>query len=139
MSKSTPETTAIKKEAMIGALEASFGNVTQAARMAKINVTTHYRWVKEDSEYDDRVRSIKDICFQKVRDKLMRTALKRIDSGDSAVLNKMIGIYFKNVPQEMDSLSLVNRPPLMAKIRYAPKPDWGNDTPGLEEGLGGEE
>jgi len=123
---------------MINALEASLGNVTQATKMVKINVTTHYRWVKEDTVYDDSVRSIKDICFQKVRDKLMQTALKRIDSGDSAVLNKMIGIYFKNVPEEMDSLSLVNRPPLMAKIEYAPKPMW-REMYEQEERANGEE
>jgi hypothetical protein len=109
---------------MIEALEANMGNITLAAKQAGISVRTHYYWQKEDNDYDNMLRSLKNICYEKVRDRLLDIALKKIDKGDSTVLNKLIGIYFKNVPQEMEDVSRVNRPPLMAKINYADKPMW---------------
>jgi hypothetical protein len=47
-----------KKEAMLEALERSLGIVTTACNAVGINRSTHYDWLKKDSEYRDKVKAI---------------------------------------------------------------------------------
>ena len=108
MAKKLQDSTDKKKEAMIEAIEASFGNVTKAAQIAGINVRTHYRWLKEDEAYEDEVVNIKDISYGKVRETLMEKALKLIEDGNTAVLNQLLRIYFQKLPEEMETISTVN-------------------------------
>ena len=49
-----------KKEAMLEALEKSLGIVSTAAKMANIDRSTHYAWMKADEEYKKAVESIQD-------------------------------------------------------------------------------
>ncbi len=101
MSKNSVEETALQKKKMIDALEANFGSVTKAAIEVKITPRTHYRWLKEDREYAEQTEDMRDISFRKIKDTLFQKALTMIDKGDASVLNKMLTIYFKNIPEEM--------------------------------------
>lgn len=47
-----------KKEAMLEALERSLGIVTTACNAVGINRSTHYDWLKKDSDYADKVKAI---------------------------------------------------------------------------------
>tara|TARA_R110000796_G_scaffold62237_6_gene143626 strand:- start:346 stop:723 length:378 start_codon:yes stop_codon:yes gene_type:complete len=51
------------KKAMIKALEKCKGIVTTAAKMAGINRTTHYEWLKTDLEYKDKVESLENLIL----------------------------------------------------------------------------
>jgi hypothetical protein len=122
MGKNSAITTDILKEKMIDALEASFGNVSQAAKSAGIDPRTHYRWMKEDPNYANHAENMKDICFRKIKDNLLEKALMMIDKGNPAILSKMLGIYFKKLPDEMSRLSRHNDVPLRVGINYVKSP-----------------
>lgn len=51
------------KKAMIKAMEKCMGIVTTAAKMAGINRTTHYEWLKTDPEYKDKVESLDNLIL----------------------------------------------------------------------------
>ena len=51
------------KEKMISALESTLGIVTGACKKVGISRETHYRWMREDSDYKVAVDSISDICL----------------------------------------------------------------------------
>ena len=51
----------IKKEAFLEALEKSMGIVSQATKKVGIDRTTPYRWMKEDSEFEDKVMEIQNV------------------------------------------------------------------------------
>ncbi len=93
---------------MIGALEANFGNITAAAKQAEISVRTHYKWLLEDSAYEKEVVNIKDISFGKMKESLLEKALKMVDNGNATVLNQLLRIYFKNLPEEMETISTLH-------------------------------
>ena len=118
MGFTTEELTAIRKKEMINALEANFGNVTDATKTVGITPRTHYRWLKEDEEYADAAENMRDLCFRKVKDNLVAKALSKIEKGDSAVLMKMLGIYLKKLPDEMERASYQNNVRLRANIKY---------------------
>ena len=48
---------------MIEALEKSLGIVTTAAKVAGIERTTHYRWIREDPEYAADVEDISNVAL----------------------------------------------------------------------------
>jgi hypothetical protein len=108
MGRNSQQATAIKKQAMIDALEANFGNITAAAKHAEIDVRTHYKWLKEDEAYEYEVVNIKDISFGKVKENLLEKALKLVDNGNTTVLNQLLRIYFRNLPEEMQTTSNMN-------------------------------
>jgi len=119
MSFTAEELTAIHKKEMINALEVYFGNVTDAARKVGITPRTHYRWLKEDDEYADAAENMRDLCYRKVKDNLIAKALTRIEKGDKAVLMKMLGIYLKKLPEEMERAARINNVPLIRPtIKY---------------------
>ena len=51
----------IKKESFLEALEKSMGIVSQATKKVGIDRTTPYRWMKEDSEFEDKVMEIQNV------------------------------------------------------------------------------
>jgi len=53
----------IKKDAMLQALTASLGNVTEAAEKIGMNRKTHYEWLKDDPEYSAAVASLKNVAL----------------------------------------------------------------------------
>jgi hypothetical protein len=72
-------TTDIKKGQMLEALEKSLGIVTTATKAAGISRETHYRWMKEDPEYKEKVDSIGDIALDFAESQLH----KQIREGNS--------------------------------------------------------
>jgi hypothetical protein len=72
-------TTDIKKGQMIEALEKSLGIVTTATKSVGISRETHYRWLKEDPEYKEKVDSIGDMALDFAESQLH----KQIREGNS--------------------------------------------------------
>lgn len=97
MSKSSPAKTETQKLAMLAALEANNCNVRKAAEITGIAPQTHYTWRNEDSDYDSCVLQVKEICNKEIKNALLESALNKINEGNTAVLNQMLRIYFKNV------------------------------------------
>jgi hypothetical protein len=122
MGKSSEEVTARKKELMLLALEANFGNVWKAAKMIKIANSTHYRWMKEDRDYASKAEVLKDIGYRDLRDDLLDKAMKQVEKGNVQVLNKMLGIFCKDLPEEMKMLRLNNDIPLRATVKFINTP-----------------
>ena len=58
-----PHNAPLKKEAMLKALESSLGIVTTACKSVGIDRKTHYRWMHDDEEYSNSVKSIEDIAL----------------------------------------------------------------------------
>ena len=108
MAKNTDDETDKLKESMINAIEMNCGNITAASKQAGVNVRTHYRWMKEDENYEMEVVNIKDISFGKVKENLLGKALKLVDDGNTAVLNQLLRIYFKKLPEEMQTTHIIN-------------------------------
>lgn len=73
-----PQFTTYKK-AMIEALEKSLGVVSQAAKIAGIDRSSHYRWMEEDEDYKKAVNDISDVALDFAESKLH----KQIEKGDT--------------------------------------------------------
>ncbi len=67
----------ILKEKMVKALEKSMGIVTDACKAVGIARQTHYRWTKEDKDYNDNVESISGIAIDFAETQLY----KQIENG----------------------------------------------------------
>jgi len=80
--KKAPNTFNTKKEAMIIALENSLGVVSVACENVGINRTTHYNWLKEDSQYKDQVDSINEVSIDFAESQLY----KRMKEGSDAAI-----------------------------------------------------
>ena len=70
------------KKAMIDALVKSLGVVTTAAKIAGIDRSTHYEWLKTDDEYKTQVVSIEDIAIDFAESKLHN----QIEKGDTTAI-----------------------------------------------------
>lgn len=70
----------INKKRMLGALEKSLGVVTTASKIAGIDRTMHYRWMKDDPQYRQSVNEIEDIAIDFAEAKLH----KLIEGGDTS-------------------------------------------------------
>ena len=60
---SRQNSTALKKKAMIEALEKTLGVVTTAAKMVGIERTTHYKWMENDAEYKANVDDVQNVVL----------------------------------------------------------------------------
>jgi hypothetical protein len=49
-----------KKDIMLDALKATLGIVSRACDIAKVSRDTHYRWLKEDAEYNTAVEALNE-------------------------------------------------------------------------------
>lgn len=66
------------KKAMLEALEKSLGVVTTAAKVAGIDRSTHYEWIKTDPDYKDSVDSLSDVALDFAESQLH----KQIQNGE---------------------------------------------------------
>lgn len=114
----TPEQTAKLKEAMILSLEANYGNIKKAANAVGISPRTHFRWMKEDEHYEKQADISKDVGYRNIKDSLIELALQKAEKGDTTVLNQLLRIFLKNMPEELKALHRHNNVPLTPKIRY---------------------
>lgn len=71
-----------KKKAMLEALRKSLGVVTRAADLIQIDRRTHYRWLKEDTEYAAAVEDLEMVALDFAESKLH----KLIDGGNPTAI-----------------------------------------------------
>jgi hypothetical protein len=116
--KVSPDKITEKKMEMLAKLEYHYGNVRRAAKETGISAQTYYNWIKEDPAFGDQAELIRDIGYRNVKDNLLEMALGKAEKGDSAVLGKLLGIFCKNMPDELKMLNRHNRVPLRVGIRY---------------------
>jgi hypothetical protein len=76
------DTLSHKKKAMLEGLRASLGIVTRAADLCQIDRRTHYRWLKEDTEYAAAVEDIDTVALDFAESKLH----KLIDGGNATAI-----------------------------------------------------
>ena len=69
-----PAAVALRKKAMLAALERSLGIVTHAAREVGIDRNTHYDWMKKDPDYRAAAETIDDAV---------------VDFGETALFNNV--------------------------------------------------
>jgi len=69
----------ITKKAMLDALEKSLGVVTAACKSVDIARETHYRWMREDSDYKAAVEELGDVAIDFAESQLH----KQIKEGNS--------------------------------------------------------
>lgn len=65
-----------QKKAMIAALEKTLGVVTTACKQVGISRETHYRWMKEDSEYADVCNDTANITLDFAESKLHESIME---------------------------------------------------------------
>jgi hypothetical protein len=118
----TEEDIVKKKAVMLNAIEVCFGNISKAAKMAKITTRTHYRWLKEDRQYAVESEDVKDICFRNRKEQLLEIAFELAQKGNITVVNKLLSIYCKNLPEEMRMASYQNNVPTRATIKWVSTP-----------------
>jgi hypothetical protein len=121
MSKSSQQTTFNKQEAMLTALHASMGAVTKAAAIAEITPQTHYNWYKNDEEYHDRVDNIKFVAYEKYREMVLDAVAKKIEEGNTSVINKCFTAFLAKWPEEMERYNPY-KPRTIAVMKYVEKP-----------------
>lgn len=69
----------LKKEQMITALEKSLGVVSSASKACGVSRDAHYRWMKEDPTYKQKVEDIENISIDFVESQLF----KQIQEGNT--------------------------------------------------------
>jgi len=62
----------ILKEQMVAALEKTLGIVTKACEMVGISRETHYRWLRTDEAYKEKVESVGDIALDFAESELFK-------------------------------------------------------------------
>src|SRR5579863_6964795 len=102
MSKSTEQTTAIKQEAMLKALQATYGTVKRAAAMVQITPQTHYNWYKNDEGYREKVDSLKYELYEDYKDLVMEAVLKKVREGNSSIINRSFQTFFAKWVDQME-------------------------------------
>jgi len=70
------------KRGMLEALRSSLGIVTRAAEIVQIDRRTHYRWLKEDTEYAAAVDELDKVAIDFAESKLH----KLIDNGNATAI-----------------------------------------------------
>lgn len=65
-----PQKSALKKQAMLAALEKSLGVVSTAAKSVGIDRNLHYDWLKDDPEYSAKVSELKNVALDFAESKL---------------------------------------------------------------------
>lgn len=89
-----------RQHAMLLALEKTFGNVSQASLLVKIDRNTHYYWLqskKKDGSpkypsYIENCDRMEDIKFDFVENK----AMQRVNDGSDSMIQFMLRTKFKN-------------------------------------------
>lgn len=103
---------------MIDALETHYGSIRKATKAAGISVRTHFRWMKEDENYERKANMSKDVGYRNLKDNIIEMALKKAEKGDAAVINQMMRTFLKHMPDEMQALNRLNNVPLTPVISY---------------------
>lgn len=118
MSKKDPFEIMRQKSVMIEALEKNYGSIKNACKASGVPPSNHFRWMKEDEDYERKANMSKDVGFRNLKDNIIEIALRKAEKGNAAVINQMIRTFLKYMPDEMKELNRCNDVPLTATIRY---------------------
>lgn len=69
----TVRSTGLRKRALLAAFQET-GNLTEAARHARIQRMQHYRWMKEDADYPGAFEEARTIAVQTLEDEAVHRA-----------------------------------------------------------------
>lgn len=72
MAKKNLTKTDTLKKAMLSAMEQSLGVVTSACKAVEISRDTHYRWMREDENYNEAINSLDDMALDFAESSLHR-------------------------------------------------------------------
>src|SRR5579862_3833440 len=98
MSKNEPHEILRLKSLMIDSLETNYGSIKNAAKAAGISQSTHFRWMKEDPDYERKANMSRDVGYRNLKDNLIEIALRKAEKGNTSVLNQMIRTFLKYMP-----------------------------------------
>lgn len=96
MARKVKEDTEKSKEKMLKALLENHGNVRAAAHAANVSEQTHYRWCRQDNDYNNAVGSLIDIRLRNAKEEVLNIAMQAIQKGNPTVLNKLLTIFYKD-------------------------------------------
>lgn len=71
-SKKGEEKTKISKKAMLSAMEKTLGIVSTACQQVGITRQTHYRWMREDDKYKEKIENIEEKAIDFTESKLFQ-------------------------------------------------------------------
>ncbi len=109
---------------MLRAMQANLGCVSKAAADAEITKQTHYNWYKNDEVYRESIDNIKYESYEEFRDLVFNAVLKKVNEGDTAVINRCFFTLFNKMTEQMTNDNTY-RPRLTAKFNYINKPENG--------------
>ena len=103
MSEEPVQKLTLKKDAMLQALTASLGNVTEACEKLGISRTIHYEWLQADLEYNAAVASLKNVA---------------LDFAESQLKKLMEGAERQALTHDGDVVTIKDAPNTSAVIFY---------------------
>ena len=118
MNQKQPHEILRQKSIMIEELEKNYGSIKNAAKAAGIHPSTHYRWMKEDEDYERKADISKDVGYRNLKDNIIEIALRKAEKGSATVITQMMRTFLKYLPDEMQRLNRANNVRLVPKIRY---------------------
>ncbi len=119
------------QERMLKALDASYGNVTKAAKAAKIERKTHYNWVRADKQYSERVNLIRHECHEEFKDLVREGVRKKVIEGNTTILAMCYrSLFTESTIAQMEAASPFNER-LVARLHYVTREDVENHRNGI--------
>jgi hypothetical protein len=118
MNEKKPHEILRQQSLMIEELEKNYGSIKNAAKAAGIHPSTHYRWMKEDDDYERKATMSRDVGCRNLKENIIEIALRKAEKGNAAVINQLIRTFLKYMPDEMKDLNRANNVRLTPRIKY---------------------
>jgi hypothetical protein len=118
MNQKKPHEILRQQSLMIEELEKNYGSIKNAAKAAGIHPSTHYRWMKEDDDYERKATMSRDVGCRNLKENIIEIALRKAEKGNAAVINQLIRTFLKYMPDEMKDLNRANNVRLTPRIKY---------------------
>lgn len=112
--KQDRQSTKVKKNAVIQALEKTLGVVTPACQKAGISRDTFYEWFNKDEEFRKAVKATKDIALDFTENEL----LKQIKEGDTTAIIFYLKTQGKNRGYVERQESVVSVNPFLEAMKH---------------------
>jgi len=120
--KSSAVNTMHQQARMLKALEASYGNVSRAAKATRITRQTHYNWYRQDEAYAEKVNLLKHECHEEFKDLVREGIRKKVIEGNTTILALCYRTLFNEKVMANEEIHNPFRERLRAKIRYVDLP-----------------
>ena len=118
MNQKKPHEILRQQSLMIEELEKNYGSIKNAAKAAGIHPSTHYRWMKEDDDYERKATMSRNVGCRNLKENIIEIALRKAEKGNAAVINQLIRTFLKYMPDEMKDLNRANNVRLTPRIKY---------------------